>query len=294
MQNLTSSNTAWAHGSAAERDRTEAVLQAYARRRSAVAARQRAVALSVVVQTEIIPRLMLLHPALMVTVEEDKSLTKPDSELISEFTQLLLGPDISKATDVFELLMFKGYSASTLFVDLLSPSAVLLGRLWDEDLCDFIEVTTGVSRLQILVSKFGIEENSTTINKRRRVLLMGAPGEKHSLGLAIVEQFLQRAGWQVFKGLASSSEEIANLVASEWFGVVGLAISCDSHVDQVAASIQAVRRASCNRTIGVMVGGPLFLQHPELVERVGADASAVDAPTAVLLAQRLLDIGMSV
>jgi len=51
-----------------------------------------------------------------------------------------------------------------------------------------------------------------------------------------------------------------------------------------------VRDASCNPAIGVMVGGPVFLQHPELVQRVGADASAVDATTAVLLAQRLLDL----
>ncbi len=34
----------------------------------------------------------------------------------------------------------------------------------------------------------------------------------------------------------------------------------------------------------------MFLQRPELVQQVGADASAVDAPTAVLLAQRLLDL----
>ena len=48
--------------------------------------------------------------------------------------------------------------------------------------------------------------------------------------------------------------------------------------------------ASCNPAIGVMVGGPVFLEHPELVRRVGADASAVDAATAVLLAQRLFDL----
>jgi methanogenic corrinoid protein MtbC1 len=39
-----------------------------------------------------------------------------------------------------------------------------------------------------------------------------------------------------------------------------------------------------------MVGGPVFLQHPDLVLQVGADASAVDAATAVLLAQRLFDL----
>ncbi len=36
----------------------------------------------------------------------------------------------------------------------------------------------------------------------------------------------------------------------------------------------------------------MFLQNPDLVRQVGADASAVDAATAVLLAQRLLDLSL--
>ena len=92
-------------------------------------------------------------------------------------------------------------------------------------------------------------------------------------------------------GLSSSPEQIAELVALEWFGVVGLTLSNEARIDHLATAVRAVREASCNRTIGVMVGGPIFLAHPELVERVGADASAVEAATAVLLAQRLLDFG---
>jgi methanogenic corrinoid protein MtbC1 len=37
-----------------------------------------------------------------------------------------------------------------------------------------------------------------------------------------------------------------------------------------------------------MVGGPVFLAHPELVAMVGADATAADGRQAVQQAQRLL------
>ncbi|GLS64576.1 hypothetical protein GCM10007888_29570 [Methylobacterium oxalidis] len=77
----------------------------------------------------------------------------------------------------------------------------------------------------------------------------------------------------------------------QWFGVAGLTLSCETQVDWLAAIIRGVRRASCNRAIGIMVGGPVFSAKPELIAQVGADASAADAPTAVLLAQRLLDLG---
>ena len=39
-----------------------------------------------------------------------------------------------------------------------------------------------------------------------------------------------------------------------------------------------------------MVGGPLFLAHPELVARLGADSAAVDAPGAVRQASDLMKI----
>jgi MerR family transcriptional regulator, light-induced transcriptional regulator len=41
-----------------------------------------------------------------------------------------------------------------------------------------------------------------------------------------------------------------------------------------------------------MVGGPVFVKRPELAVRVGADAAAVNAPAAVILAQKLFDPGI--
>ena len=267
------------------------VREDYARRRSAEAARQRTLALGRIVQTDIIPRLMLLDRGER-QVRSD-ILPKLDTDAVAGFTDLILGHDVRALMDAFSDLTRKGYCVDDLFLDLLAPSAALLGRMWDDDLCDFIEVTAGLAQLQFLLATFRSDGGIAPYDDGRRILLMGAPGELHTFGLAIVEQFMRKAGWHVASGLASSPEEIADLVGSELFGVVGLTLSRESHLDQLAASIQAVRRASLNPSIGVMVGGPVFLEHPEYVERVGADASAVDAPTAVLLAQRLLSSSRS-
>ncbi|MGH1571026.1 cobalamin B12-binding domain-containing protein [Methylobacterium sp. P31] len=288
MQNLASSDYQWGDGCPHETERTAEARQVYARKRAAEAARERCLALGQVVQTEIIPQLMLLHPRLV--SEAAKPTFKADAEQVAAFTGLTLAPDDAALIEAFSALVAEGHLVERLFLDLLAPSAVLLGRMWDEDLCDFIEVTTGVGRLQRLVAQFRVNGDAVPLDGKRRLLLMGAPGEQHTFGVRIVEQFLRRAGWEVSIGLSSSPEEIATLVASEWFGVVGLTLSNETRIDQLAMAIHSVREASCNRSIGVMVGGPVFLEHPELVRRVGADASAVDAATAVLLAQRLLDL----
>ncbi|WP_081631165.1 cobalamin-dependent protein [Methylobacterium sp. 77] len=291
MSNLASSTFVWTDPSARHAGWVSEVRLEYARKRTAEDSRQRALALSRIVETDIIPRLKLLHPQLAPSASAP--LAKPDAQQVEAFTQLLLGSDLSAASDAVRDHLAKGYSAENMFLELLAPAASLLGRLWEEDLCDFIEVTVGVARLRLLLSQYRSEPKVSSQEEHRAALLMGAPGELHTFGVAVVEQFLQAAGWQVASGLASSPSQISDLVSSTWFDVVGLTLSCETRLDGLRASIQAIRDVSRNRSVGIMVGGPVFLDKPELVEHVGADASAVDAPTAVLLAQRLLDISFA-
>lgn len=289
MQELAPSDAYRSNTTFQEAEHLAQARQVYARKRAAEEARARCLVLGSVVKSEIIPRLVLLHRDLV--RDQPTPLAKLDLTQIAEFTNLVLGPDVAPAVDAFSALVGKGYAVEHLFLDLLAPAAALLGRMWEEDLCDFLEVTTGVTRLQLLLSRFRVDGDGTSASWNRQLLLMSAPGEEHTFGVRIIEQFMRRAGWAVSNALASKPENIAQLVASEWFAVVGLTLSHESRLDQLSTAIRSVREASRNPFIGVMVGGPVFLGQPELVERVGADASAVDAATAVLLAQRLYDVG---
>ena len=53
--------------------------------------------------------------------------------------------------------------------------------------------------------------------------------------------------------------------------------------------IAAVRQASCNGDLAILVGGPLFALHPEFVGKVGADGMTIDGREAPLLAESLID-----
>jgi methanogenic corrinoid protein MtbC1 len=116
-------------------------------------------------------------------------------------------------------------------------------------------------------------------------------GEQHRFGVAMVAKFLQAAGWSVRSEPGATAEALATVVQNEWFAVAGLTLSREAKLDQLATAIKKIRQYSCNPSIGVMVGGPAFAGHPEFAIRVGADAAAVNAPTAVLLAQKLFDLG---
>ena len=122
----------------------------------------------------------------------------------------------------------------------------------------------------------------------RRALLLATPGEQHTFGLFVVEAFFRREGWDVSGGQIDSADEIAHFVDRQWFAIAGFSLSSERFIDRLASLIRVVRRHSCNRDIGVLVGGPIFVEQPELAERVGADDFAADGRTAVISARALL------
>ena len=245
---------------------------------------ERQARLAEVLSGQIVPRLQMLHH----DVRRVASAQVPGPEEITEFGALAMAADADGAMTYFERMRAKGHSQETLFVHFLAPTAAHLGELWEQDRCDFVDVTLGVARLQELLDMFGSSEPRRIIDTHHRSLLATISGERHVFGVDMVAAFMRGAGWDVTVEKGLDPDEIASLVAREWVGVFGMTLSAETGLDTLARTVDGVRRASANRSISVIVGGPVFAKTPELVAQVGADAAASDAPTAVILAKKLL------
>lgn len=255
---------------------------------SDVADRQRR--LAAVIAQEIIPRLVHLHQEVLTPCAHEPHV--PAQHEIETLAKLVLGPDVQRASDYIVRLKRRGLQLDVLFVQLLEPAARHLGKMWEDDACDFLDVTLGVARLQELLAIFNDTHRVSAAIEMRRAITAITPGEQHRFGLAMVEKFLRAAGWDVHSETSSTPESVAAAVRSEWFAVAGLTLSCESRLDALAETIKTIREQSCNKSIGVMVGGPVFINRPELAKRVGADGAAANAPAAVLLARKLSDLGV--
>jgi methanogenic corrinoid protein MtbC1 len=120
------------------------------------------------------------------------------------------------------------------------------------------------------------------------VLLAPVPGEQHSFGLAMVGEFFRRQGWTVTSGTGASASELVATVRAQWFSILGVSLADDARLDALAGLIREIRKASRNQQIGILVGGRIFADQPELAVLVGADATASDGQQAVLKAEALL------
>ena len=260
--------------------------------RPAVAANDTRMAqLARTIEEEIIPRLMLAHRAVaepvLAPVAAGRAITEAD---VKQFAKLVLSHEEDIAFATIQNLRARDISVEKIYLDLLAPTARYLGVLWEEDLCNFTDVTVGLGRLQRVLRELSPALGRSVEHpaQGRRVLLLPSPGEQHTFGLVMVAEFFRRAGWDVTGGAWAAGADAATLVSAEWFDVIGFSLGAEVHLPALADSIAAVRHAACNRDLAVLVGGPLFGVHPEFVRQVGADGMTVDGREAPALAENLI------
>jgi len=252
------------------------------------------------VEAEIIPRLLEAFRSAKPTVEASAAdAAESDASSVVEFARIVLHEDVDAACHYVEKLRGRDRSLETIYVELIEPTAQRLGELWNADACDFVAVTVGVLRLQQVLHQYGLAFRREVEPREHghRALLVPAPGEKDSFGhlmfgtfeLALAAEFLRRDGWDACVDSSASSSDAIRIVRREWFDVVELSLSSESHLDELAAGIRQIRKASRNAALGVMVGGPVFKEHPEMVTHVGADVVATNGRQAALQADTLME-----
>lgn len=243
------------------------------------------------IETSIIPRLLLSHVGQKrVSGQEPFRLPDPPvtAAMVETFVRLVMSQDNVEATDFVEGILARGVPMQVILLDLMAPAARLLGDMWSADMCDFVDVTLGLSRMQQLLRRFSTVgvNGSGAVARGRQALLVPAPGEQHTFGLRVVEEFLLRDGWTVRSNLRATEREVISLVAEEDYNFVGFTLSGETLIDALASAIGKVRETAGSNAPRVLVGGVIFGEHPGLVRQVGADAYAHDAVEAVALANQ--------
>jgi methanogenic corrinoid protein MtbC1 len=249
-------------------------------------------AITTLIEGEIIPQLLVAHrlrpgrPALpgggVITPED-----------VARFSPLPLTLQADELLVHVEEYLSRGVGIDAIFVDLLAPAARRLGVLWEEDACDFLDVTIGLWRLQEVMREiaWGSPIITGPLDAPRRALFSPMPGEQHSFGATMVHEVFVRAAWESEVLVAPDMRQLVAKVANKSYDLVGLTVSCDVTTDSLARTIKAIRSVSMCQGVSILVGGHAINANPGLAMEAGADGSAVDAPGALALANRLVGVG---
>ncbi len=267
----------------------EADMMAHARSQAAAARAgiDRRAILARTVELDVIPQLLLRRfAATRATI-----IAAVTAAEVAELAEITLGAHDAQTSRFVTNIRERGVGPEAVYLDLLAPVARRLGEWWEDDVCDFTQVTTGLWRLQVAmreVSPAFLVSAGIATGPRPRVLLVPLPGEQHTFGLSMVHDFFRRGGWDAWSGPVADRAELAAMVRHQWVDVVGFSLACDERLDSARAEIRAVRLASRNPGLAVMVGGPPFVANPGLAAEIGADGTAQNGLQAVAAAGALL------
>jgi methanogenic corrinoid protein MtbC1 len=208
---------------------------------------------------------------------------------IAAFAPLALSLEAHDLLTEVDTFLDRGFSAETIFVDLLAPAARKLGEEWTADRLDFLDVTMGLWRLQEVLREVAARTPpGMSPGSARRVLFSPLPGDQHGFGAAMIEECFTRAGWCCTLLVEPSRASLLAAIAGGEYDLVGLTVTCDCHIDPLASLIVAIRNVSRNSNVRVMLGGRLLNEDPDLARRAGADGTAVTALDALDVAEQLI------
>lgn len=252
---------------------------------------------------EVIPRLVLLE-------EETAQFGSPPVNSLQAaalaLSDLSVEKDLSHCQNAIAALIREGHSVEQILLEVVQPAARLLGQRWNEDSCNFADVTLGMWNIQQVFTDLAVTMRHTRSGGgiapdqlAPSVLFCTLPNCHHRLGVQMVSAFFLRAGWNTQLVQGRSETELLHQIAGFAPDLLGLSVSSEADILGAADFIRRVRGlpspiGSGNGgpngplTLGIMLGGPATKVFPELAREAGADLLAGDAPEALAAAEAFI------
>ena len=135
---------------------------------------------------------------------------------VADLVPLALQVEADELLAHVDRILRRGVPVTTLLVDLLAPAARLLGEYWEEDRCDFVDVTMGLWRLQEVVHEVAAPARMARRgNRGRRALFASMPGDQHSFGAVVIDEVFSREGWMTDRLSDGVTADLLDRVAEQ-------------------------------------------------------------------------------
>jgi blue light- and temperature-responsive anti-repressor len=213
------------------------------------------------------------------------------AEHVAQLVELSLNADDLGLNRLVAAFADDGWTADAIVSLLIEPAGRALGDAWLDDQCSEIDLTIGLSMLQLAGHAVRYSPSPQTIrNSRYRVLLATAPGEPHMLGTTLLADQFLASGWQVDMAFPDSEEALTNQINAQHPDALDLGLSdalLRPHaLSQLRSAIAHSRLVAAEHPTVISVGGRLFAEAAATALSVGADyARSGVAGTSIKLAE---------
>jgi methanogenic corrinoid protein MtbC1 len=209
--------------------------------------------------------------------EPPGALDGPHAAVAAELLEKILAGQRSEAV-ARALLLADSMGESEFVEEVLVRVQRELGRLWQRG-----EIHVGDEHLGSRLTEEILAQLAARARRPaggQRVVVASTSGDLHEIGARMVAYHLERAGWDVcFLGANVPSADLLQSVRDLGARVLALSVTLGLHLRGAAATIAGAH--ALEPRVPVLVGGPALRFDSRLWRTLGADALALDGPSAV-------------
>lgn len=151
--------------------------------------------------------------------------------------------------------------------------ATALGKKWEDDDGDFLDVTIGMARLQAVLRGYveaQIVEPPQETNACE-VLIATMPGEEHTFAAILLELNMRLLGWNTTLFCAQTHADFAMKVEANCYDVICLSWTTEALTDSLANLSHTIKGLETDNRPVIIAGGLASEQKGKWLVRVGVD-----------------------
>lgn len=196
------------------------------------------------------------------------------------FAEALLAGDKRSAQRLMNAKLAEGMNLIEVDVAVIQPALYEVGQLWQYNRISVAQEHLATAICQTVQAGALMQAESAPPSDRR-ALFACVEGNFHSLGLRMVADAFELAGWEsAYLGADVPTAALLQQIVATRPEVVGLSAALPQHIETIRDVIRLCRVELGGRCPSIMVGGLVMNSIDDLWQRVGADLWHTDALTA--------------
>jgi methylmalonyl-CoA mutase cobalamin-binding domain/chain len=210
----------------------------------------------------------------------------PHADLTRSYLDALLCGNRRTASRLILDRVEAGTPVREIYLDVFQPALREVGRLWQSNRINvahehFVTAATQAVMSQLYPYIFTGEARG------RAMVATCVSGDLHEVGLRMVADFFEMAGWDShYLGANAPSRDVVTTLRERKASVLGLSVTIASHL-KPATELISMARDTMGADLVILVGGYPFIIDPNLWRRIGADGMAHSAGEAVHLVEAI-------
>ena len=201
-----------------------------------------------------------------------------------QYVTFLLNGERHKADALVKELVSQKVPVEDIYMEIFHESQHEIGKLWQSNKITIAEEHYCTASTQLIMGQLYPLIFATPKND---LVFVGTcvGGELHELGVRMVSDFMELAGWNTYYlGANTPNKSIIEAIIKNRADVIGISVTMTFHIDEARELIRQIRAEKQCSHIKILVGGYPFLIDDSLWQTIGADAYARNAREAIRVA----------